>query len=674
MGSLDDRGETNENWLQTVFAPDSALSEGFQSYEQRSQQVDMAREVQNALHDEHHLFIEAGTGTGKSLAYLIPLLAYARKQDEPVVVSTHTIHLQEQITEQDIHLANNVFTDGGEVVLAKGRNHYLCGERLQNARGRQENLFPEDEDQEILNRISDWSEETSTGTRDDLPFQVPARIWNQINARRGFCSCLGPQEEGSRKCFYRKNRLRLRSADLVVANHFLVMFDAMMRAREDLEAMFPEYSVLVLDEAHHVERTAQRCLGIEVGYWEVSYLLRELYDPGENTGLLATLEASDLQKETQQLGDHVDRFFASVRRWYDDHSLDNSGTSLRVNTSNFMENTLSPVINEYVDSLRKFVNAESLTPQEEQELTAYRERLEEISDQLDFLVRQEQPEDVYWIQTLSDRDEVVLKHSPISIAPLFQEYILDPKRSVVFTSATLTADPDRPFDYITSRLGADEARTRELGDPFQYDEQVLLRIPKDMPHPGREGERYIDGVQFYTEKYIRQTHGNAFVLFTSYRMMQQVYEGIHEQLEEDEMPCFSQGGDTSRAQLIEAFKNRESAVIFGVSSFWEGVDISGDDLQNVIITKLPFPVPTEPINEAVSEYLEEQGRNAFSEFALPRAILRLRQGFGRLIRRRSDQGQVCILDSRVVRKSYGDQFLEALPDCRLRYDRAAELQ
>lgn len=665
MGSL----RRGQDWITDIFDREGPISEGLSTYERRDQQIDMAKAVEEALSEGDDLFVEAGTGTGKSLAYLVPLLSYAQERGTSVITSTHTKHLQEQIARRDFDLASRAFDEPLESALVKGRRNYLCTSRLQQVKGNQETLFAKNEDQRLINEIAEWAErEAVNGTRSEIPFSVPSHIWTQINSKRGFCSCLRKESESSLPCFYRSNRIRVQSADFIVANHHLVMFDLVMRSREDLEGVFPEYDAIVFDEAQHVVRTAQRCLGRKVGYWELKFLLNQLYNSDDDSGFLRQFDAPELRKDILRKEDQVDQFFSTIRNWLEQRGSQR-GRSVRISEPYFVRNTLSPVLRELAEALERFRKSTELDGQQEQELTAYSVRFREISDNLEFLISQKQPEDVYWLNEVEDRNEITLKHSPISIASEFQELVLEENRSVVFTSATLSASPDRPFQYMKGRLGAEEARSKKLGSPFEYSEQVELHIPRDMPHPGREQDRYLKGIRYYTMRYLEKTSGDAFVLFTSYHMLDQVCSTLREKLEAKGMAVLSQAGNIPRRQLIQEFKRRDSAVLFGVSSFWEGVDVPGDSLRNVIITKLPFPVPSEPLNEAIGEYLEKQGKNPFSEFALPRAILRLRQGFGRLIRSKTDHGLVSILDSRIVRKSYGKQFLRALPDCSVHYDR-----
>ncbi len=655
--------------LDDLYREGGKLSSTLPSFEERPEQIRMAERVTDTLRSGENLIVEAGTGTGKSLAYLIPMIRFARTSDAPVIVTTNTINLQEQLIRKDLPLIREATGWDFTVGLAKGRANYICKRRLRSTRKKRNKLFSEPAKHKELERLAEWVEETDDGSRSDLHWNVDGEIWNRVNAKRSMCHC--HESDFDEHCFYRESRDRMYRADVIVANHHLFMEDVTLR-REAGTGFFPDYGAVVVDEAHNLESVARRSFGLEISYLQVLYLARDLHRPKKNAGTLTALDAApskpieNAMKHVSHVREMAEHFFQSVRNWHRKRA--ETGNSVRVRNPQFVNDSLTPSLAQLHDQLRELILEADLPDEDEKELTALAQRTDDLCSGLRGFLNQKGDEHVYWIETRDYRDNVTLRASRINPAPVLEEHLFDRIHASILTSATLATGDEDPFSYIRNRLGVSGATARKLGHPFDYASQARIRIPRDMPHPGRRENDYIDGVVDYTRTYLRETSGNAFVLFTSYSMMNRVADRLEQELEKQGLRILVQGRSQSRQKMLNLFQKSDPAVIFGVSSFWEGVDVPGEDLQNVIITRLPFPNPANPIVEAFQEHLEEAGENPFTSFFIPEAVLKLRQGFGRLIRSRTDEGQVAILDSRILNKSYGDEFLDALPDAEVQID------
>ncbi len=645
------------------YGADGLLSEVLADFEERPEQMEMVTAVTSSLRKGRNRIVEAGTGTGKSLAYLVPLLRFAKETGHPVIVTTHTINLQEQLIQNDLPLLKEAAEIDFSVGLAKGRSNYICKKRLRNARQKGSQLFARQDKQKELSRLADWVQETEDGSLSDLSWNVDQDVWNRVNAKRGMCHCHEPDFQ--EHCFYRDRREQIERADVIVANHYLFMEDLALR-RQSETGFFPDYGAVVIDEAHNLESVARRSFGLDLSFFQCRYLVRDLYDPEDRSGTLVALDASssdpvqEAMKHVTRFHEMAETFFSSVRNWHDRRA--DQGQSVRVGDQEFVRDNITGALEMLYDSLRKVITDVSLTSEEEKELNSLSQRVDDMNLALTSYVNQDLEGHVYWVERSDRRQNVTLRSSKIDPAPIMQEVLFDEIHSAILTSATLATSDDRPFQFIRNRLGMTSAQAEKLGHPFDYEAQAELHIPRDMPHPGRSEDAYIRGACSYIRRYVSDTQGNAFVLFTSYRMMNSVVEELESWFRAKEVQVLVQGRKRSRKQMLESFRGEQSAVIFGVSSFWEGVDVPGQDLQNVIITKLPFPNPSNPIVEAFQEHLENKDRNPFSSYFIPETTLRLRQGVGRLIRSRTDTGQIAILDSRILNKSYGRKFLNALPD------------
>lgn len=678
-----------------ILGPGGAIARRMgEKYEFRPQQLEMAAEVGDALAEGRHLLVEAGTGVGKSFAYLLPAIDFAVKRKKRIVISTHTISLQEQLIEKDIPLIQAVYPDEFTAVLVKGRSNYLCQRRLEQTRLRQNHLFEDQRQLESLQMIGQWAERTSDGSLATLPNVPEPGVWDKVCAEHG--NCLGKRCAFYEHCFWQSAKRRMQSGNILIVNHALFFSDLALRMAGI--NYLPKYDAVILDEAHTAEDVAGSHFGLEVTENGLRYQLRSLYDPRRGRGVLSThgSAANDAIQDCVELHGRVEGFFDRCIRWQEQHGRANG----RVHEPNIIENDLSPKLRDLSLHLKAML-AHLKAEEEISEITALSEKVSVLAATLEAILGQGMKDAVYWMEIAARTPRKVSLHAaPISIAQGLKEHLFGKIKSVVMTSATLctggngsklqsnrhglkthaTGTPasntgfqpvraaaeaahKSSFSYIQSRLGVDNARTLALGSPFNYQEQATLYIENDLPEPN-DTLRFLPAACEKIVHYLQQTNGGAFVLFTSYKMLLDAANRLKSRLDELGYPLLVQGQGSPRRILLERFRNTPNAVLFGTSSFWQGIDVQGDQLRNVIIVKLPFAVPDEPVTEARLEAITRAGGNSFMEYSVPEAIIKLKQGFGRLIRSRTDRGIVVILDSRVTGKRYGKMFLDALPECK----------
>ncbi|MBI4835107.1 MAG: DEAD/DEAH box helicase [Planctomycetes bacterium] len=679
-----------------IFSPNGLISKKMPGYETRPQQVEMFKAVVKAINESQHLMVEAGTGVGKTFAYLIPAIAYAcsareTREDtaeginsQAVVISTHTINLQEQIFHKDLPLLKDILGVPFTSALVKGRNNYLCLRRLNRAANYQSELFETSLELEELSRLKEWSAKTKEGSLSDISWTPSDKVWSEVSCERDNCS--GKKCTYYRQCFYRLARNAVWNADIIVVNHALLLMDALMREEEN--NILPNYDVAIIDEAHRLESVAQSHLGLDISNYRVNYLLNSIYNPRTNKGLLSFIPPKitplrRCKESLQSARDAAECFFNSIIEWYENEAPENG----RVRKKDFVPNPLSAELSrlhfdlkELKDELLKKKNMKGARKFDETELNAFLIRTASLALELENFVKQSDvsecedspsvnttntPNGVYWIEKRKsrfNRPNIILKSAPVSVAESLKKILFGRLKSVVLTSATLATAQKDGLGYLKKILGIEKTGEVILGSPFDYQKQVRMFLTRDMPDPNDKasflpmaGERIM--------KYLNLSKGSAFVLFTSYDLMNRMYEHLYPELEKAGMAAYLQGKDLPRHKMLEEFKNRVGSVIFGADSFWQGVDVPGAALENIIITKLPFPVPSEPVVEAKIEKMEREGIDSFMGYFLPEAIIKLRQGFGRLIRTKTDKGMVVILDNRVVTKQYGRFFINALPKC-----------
>ena len=653
--------------MKDIFAPGGPIGRAFSGYEHRREQVEMAEAVQKALSKGRHLVAEAGTGVGKSLAYLVPAIEKAIITAKRVVISTFTIALQEQLINKDIPClgkglsaspkAGETSPKGGpwrfNAVLAKGRGNYLCKRRLEFALRRQMGLF--DQFGSILSEINDWAAKTKDGSLSDLPFIPQVRVWDAVKAENG--NCRGRRCGHFAGCFCQRARRELENANVIVTNHALLFSDLVLR-EEDV-SILPDYKWVVIDEAHNIERVAEDHFGTDISNGSVKFLLDGLYNPRAHKGLLVYAEGGKLTDLVVKAGQSAKEFFKNVRQWYERNIEQTNGRCFK----NFIEDNLSASFKELRLGLSQLAK-QTKDEDERFELMRYVDKCSALLQDLEVFLPQTKQDYVYWVEVDQGRQERVnLKSAPLNVGPDVKRCLFDKFDSCVMTSATLSSQKtDDGFKFFASRVGLEDFDGLCLGSPFDYEKQVTVFVESDLPEPN--DEKFVEQGCEAVKKYILKTQGRAFVLFTSFKMLESFAGKLADWLDENGIELLQQGVGQDRTTLLKRFKRDNRCVLFGTDSFWQGVDVAGEALSNVIIVRLPFAVPDTPLLAGRLDKIREEGGNPFLEYQLPLAIIKFKQGFGRLIRTKTDTGIVVILDSRVLSKSYGKNFLSAIPKCR----------
>jgi ATP-dependent DNA helicase DinG len=672
-------------------------------YEPREQQLRMAERVAGAMERKETLLVEAGTGVGKSFAYLVPAIQRCLGRGETVVVATNTIALQEQLIERDIPLLRATLEPVAEgeapgewagdlrACLVKGRGNYVSIRRLKLASARQDKLLTDASARRSLHIIEEWAYDTTDGTLSTLPTVERMGVWDKVQSDS--TNCMGRKCPHYEQCFYQSARRAMEKSHLLICNHALFFSDLALRAKG--VGFLPQYHHVILDEAHCVEDVAAEHFGLSLSEGRVNHLLATLYQARTQRGYLANL--MNLHSDTES----VERAIALVRRCeqasrdYFEALLNlerSSGVrNGRVREARAVPNPLTPAMNDLGMRLRS-LREDTKNEADRFELAAYIERAVSIADVAEAWVEQTAEQCVYWIEAREPGEDgargyqglrVSIAASPVDVAPLLDKYLFSREHSVILTSATLatrTVRTDEPtehaetaFAHTIGRLGCEGAHTLQLGSPFEYARQVEVFVDRSMPSPSGSRSAGPRGGAAPTPSYeqslaerilhhTRATEGGAFVLFTSFATLNKVAGLARPDLEFDGYPLFCQGQDGPRSEILRQFRDHDRAVLFGAASFWQGVDVRGRALRNVIITRLPFEPPDRPLTEARIERIQDRGGDPFKEDSLPRAVIRFKQGFGRLIRSSQDTGRVVILDPRVLTTGYGRSFLNALPE------------
>src|SRR6266404_1569230 len=628
--------------MREVFGPGGLLERCMiGGYEHRAAQLEMAEMVHDAFQKRHHAIVEAGTGTGKTLAYLLPAICSGRR----VVISTATKSLQEQLYQKDIPFLKKHFAPNLKVAVMKGRANFLCRSKLHQMADSP--MLKGMEELDAFRQMREWAKLTETGDRVELTFLPDdSDLWARLDARRD--TCTGQKCSDFNECFVTAMHGRARDADLIIVNHHLFFADLALK-HDDFGSILPEYSAVVFDEAHEIEDVASDYFGRQIS----NYRFEELARDADQTLRILKLGSPALLRRTQRIRERSRTFFDSFP------PRDGRFPFSRQEREAFIEQ-YHEAYTGLTDALKSMETEFAALPQKPEELTRLGRRSFELRQELSFLFESNERNFVYWFERRNKG--VFLAATPIDVSQILRERLFEQFDTAILTSATLTVGGR--FDYIRQRLGLDHAKEKAMPPEFDYGEQALLYLPKKMPDVRDAG--FAGKAADEITELLELSQGRAFCLFTSYAQMNDLYERIRTRVD---FPLLLQG-TAPRSVLLERFKNTDGAVLFATASFWQGVDVPGEQLSCVIVDKLPFAVPSDPIVAARVKALQDEGRNPFSEFQVPEAVLALKQGFGRLIRAKTDRGVLALLDTRIQRMPYGKIFLESLP----RYRRTNDLQ
>jgi ATP-dependent DNA helicase DinG len=636
--------------MQQIFGPDGLIASAHPEYEYRPGQIQMAKAVMRAFKEKHHLIVEAGTGTGKTLAYLVPAVAAALGGSGCVIVSTGTKNLQEQLMEKDIPFLQSVLPKKFTAAYMKGRNNYVCLHRL--GRAESSPVLNGLDEVDYFEEICHWVKGSETGDRAELA-NLPENlaIWRHIDARSEIC--LGQKCPDFNPCFITRMRDRAQNADVVVVNHHLFFADLALR-NSMYGRVLPDYSAVILDEAHLIEDVASEYFGAQVSNYQVEDLVR---DVGAVSWENADVDR-ELTKISARLMRFAERFWMGFREGRGEegrYPLVPGAFATRNTDGELKPTALGDACLAVDGALARLETTLDALKEKPPEVENLVRRVRQIRFDLQFIITGEDKKFVYWLERRGRG--VFLRASPIDVSGLLRDKLFDAVETVVLTSATLSSGGS--FAFIRERLGLEDAEDLIAESTFDFESQALLYLPGQMPDP--RSPNWPEAAAAQVVKILGATEGRAFVLSTSLAGMQSLYDLVAPYLD---YPSFLQGS-ASKGRLLAKFRETPNSVLFATSSFWQGVDVRGEQLSCVVIDKLPFAVPTDPIVSARQRYIEEQGGSSFFEYSVPQAIITLKQGLGRLIRSTSDRGVLAILDPRLRTKSYGRLFLQSLPPCRV---------
>jgi len=632
--------------LQEILGPEGAIARNHPSYEFRPNQIRMAQAISRAIDERRHLCVEAGTGTGKTLAYLIPSLFCGKR----VIISTGTKNLQEQLYLKDIPFLEKALGRKLSVSYMKGRGNYLCLRKLAEIEGESYLFSPSDP--QYLKIIRSWARRTETGDRaelKDLPEEIA--LWRHLDAGRE--TCLGQKCADFDSCFVTRVRQRSLESDIVIVNHHLYFADLALR-QGDFGSVLPDYSVVVFDEAHEIEDVATQYFGIVVSNYRLEELVRDSGKILAESGSASTY----ILRQVEQLSARAIGFFKFFNGRDGKYSMQELGSGMTVRRGPPHSDALSDAYRALQTTLAVVQKGLANSSVKSDALDTLIRRASETREELCLILESDSTERVYWYE-LRNRG-VFLWTSPINVSSILAEKLFAAVDSIVLTSATLSTDGN--FQFIRSRLGLDDADALILGSHFNFEKQALFYVPLNIAEP-RESA-WVEQACMELEGILAASRGRAFILFTSYNQMGLVYDALKERLN---FPLLMQGS-TSKSGLLEAFREMQNSVLFATNSFWQGVDVQGEKLSCVVIDKLPFSVPSDPVVAARIRFINESGGNPFYEYQIPEAVILLKQGIGRLIRSKTDRGILALLDKRILTKQYGRIFIRSLPPAPLTND------
>ena len=672
--------EINKKEILTYFKDDGPLAKNMEGFEYRTEQLEIAESIVENFNQAEFTLIEAGTGIGKSFAYLIPALYWAVKNDETVVISTNTINLQQQIIDKDVEFLKKVLPFKFKADLAIGRKNYLCIRKLKNI-GNAMTEADHDEQQSYENLV-EWSKKTKSGMRNEIKFNLKNSVWEEVASDSDFCiGTLCPYYDD---CYFMKARNELFNSDLIVVNHYLLLSDALIK--NSGYSTLPKYKSLIIDEAHNFQDVATYHLGKSTSYKLNNQILKKLYD--KKFSIIPRIRNKigklnlDNKKEIYQLIDQriipkikdieennkeyfllLDKFFQK----YEHSSIiiaeelkdDNTYKDINQKGFNFHDNfdELLVYLKRLINQLKMVENYDKI----EAELLELKQNLNTVNEMVFNLLFNLEADDedyVFWLEKYRYTDQYVSHMSALlNVEGNLPDMLWDNLRNVLMTSATLTVNDS--FNFFTEALGINNQREIIVNSPFNYEKQSRLIIPNDIYSPSNNA--FTSQIADDLTDILRTFNGSTMVLFTSYNMLDNLYKKVNYKLEEDNINILSQS-KYSRKYIMDKFKAGKNQIIFGTQSFWEGVDIVGKDLKYLIIMRLPFPVPNDPVNAARVKMMKEEGKNYFFEYFIPKAVIKFKQGFGRLIRSKNDKGIVICMDNRIINKRYGQVFLNSIPE------------
>jgi ATP-dependent DNA helicase DinG len=629
--------------MEDIFGEGGLLEKCHSGYEYRGSQLAMAQAVEEAFAKKRHAIVEAGTGTGKTLAYLIPAIRSGRR----VVISTATKALQEQLFTKDVPFIQEHFAPNLKVALMKGRGNFLCLQKAAALEGQP--VLKDMEEIDWFSQIRDWSHSTDTGDRVELGFLPDdSDLWHRLDARRD--TCTGKKCPDFDRCFLTRMQQRAAAADLIIVNHALFFADLALK-QDDFGSIIPEYSAVIFDEAHEIEDVASDYFGRKTSERRFDDLARDA-EQAMRTAPAGQASPALLRRATR-LKEKARAFFESFPEKEGRYDFPPAERTA------FRERN-GDAYDELVKSLRGLETELAALPSRTDELGAISRRAAELRDDVAFLIESEEKSYVYWYERRGKN--VFLTATPIDVSGILRERLFAQFDTVILTSATLAVG--RKFEFLRQRLGVEMALEKVLDSEFDFQSQAILYIPTGIPDVRDAG--FINKAAQEVMRILEVTKGRAFCLFTSYTQMREIYERVRPRIP---YPTFLQG-NAPRPVLLERFRTTPNAVLFATSSFWQGVDVPGEALSCVIIDRLPFAVPSDPVVSARVRAVNEDGRNAFLEYQVPEAVLALKQGFGRLVRSRKDRGVLVLLDDRISRMRYGQVFLDSLPQ----YSRTRDLE
>lgn len=680
--------------IKPYFEKKGLLSTVFDEFEYREEQLEMADIIEKGLNSETKVIVEAGTGTGKTLAYLIPSIEWSIKNKKRVIITTNTINLQEQLLNKDIPMVKKVIQDEFSYALIKGRGNYLCNRKLNNvATGDIVDMDDFSQSQKTqLKEIIKWGGRTESGDRAELPFEVDYIVWEHFQSESDMCT--GSKCPFKSECFFLKAREEKKQADVLITNHHMYFSDLAIRKEIGFNteySILPEYELVVFDEAHNVEKVARDYFSYEVSKYGFTKTMNHIHslDRGKKKGtgnldiFINYLKLSDfegkktIERELENDIKIAHRDLYKSGREYFNYLIDifskgqMGNISYRLKKDTFekakyfvqldnLKDEFIGDISSYLKKVRRILaKVRDLEDKEGHinDFLRYIERLEGFFDNFKFITKLDDEKFIFWVEVNGKKSNSKLVATPLKIDKELDKNLYSNLKQTVFTSATIAIGND--FNYFKESIGlVEKTLEKVIHSPFDYDKQMKVYLPKDLLNPS--DPKFIDSIKEFLKGLVLKTSGKCFILFTSYTALNYLYYMLKDELEELGLNLLIQG-QAPRTQLVNMYKNIENPVLFGTDSFWEGVDIKGEQLSSVIIIKLPFKVPSDPITEAIIENITQQNKNAFVEYQIPESVIKFKQGIGRLIRSKSDKGIITILDNRVITKSYGKYFKEAIP-------------